>query len=239
MNSIIDRLKEVRNSIASACLQSNRRPESVQLLAVSKTKPAKKIRELYLAGQRCFGENYLQEALEKQQQLSDLDDIVWHFIGPIQSNKTRDIAANFNWVQSIDRLKIARRLNDQRAKNQAPLNILIQVNIDDERSKAGIQPEQLLDFAAELQEFPQVTLRGLMTLPAANASSSQQQQSLQAMQRLFSQLASQYPTVDTLSMGMSNDLEPAIKAGSTMVRIGTALFGARDTKGVKNDNASA
>lgn len=238
MNSIVERLKEVRNSIASACLQSNRRPESVQLLAVSKTKPATKIRELYLAGQRHFGENYLQEALEKQQELVDLSDLVWHFIGPIQSNKTRDIAANFSWVHSIDRLKIARRLNDQRATDLAPLNILIQINIDDEESKAGIQPEQLLAFAADLQEFPQLTLRGLMTLPAADASGTQQQQSLQAMQRLYSDLASQYPSVDTLSMGMSNDLEAAIKAGSTMVRIGTALFGARDKKGVTNDSAS-
>ncbi|MFC3307597.1 YggS family pyridoxal phosphate-dependent enzyme, partial [Ottowia pentelensis] len=157
----------------------------------------------------------------------------------IQSNKTRDIAANFSWVQSIDRLKIARRLNDQRATDSVPLNILIQINIDDEKSKAGIHPEQLPAFAADLQEFPQLTLRGLMTLPAADASSAQQQRSLQAMQRLYSELASQYPTVDTLSMGMSNDLEAAINAGSTMVRIGTALFGARDKKGVTNDNASA
>ncbi|MDN7127554.1 YggS family pyridoxal phosphate-dependent enzyme [Pseudidiomarina terrestris] len=229
MNSIIDRLKEVRSSIESACLQSNRSPESVQLLAVSKTKPADKIRQLYQAGQRHFGENYLQEALQKQLQLTDLSDIVWHFIGPIQSNKTRDIATHFTWVQSIDRLKIARRLNEQREQHMPPLNILIQVNIDDEQSKAGIAPDQLAEFAAELQQFPQLKLRGLMTLPAANPTAEQQRQSLTAMQRLFSELKSQYPTVDTLSMGMSNDLETAIAAGSTMVRIGTALFGARDT----------
>ncbi|MDN7138860.1 YggS family pyridoxal phosphate-dependent enzyme [Pseudidiomarina sp. 1APP75-27a] len=229
MNSIIDRLKEVRSSIESACLQSNRSPESVQLLAVSKTKPADKIRQLYQAGQRHFGENYLQEALQKQLQLTDLSDIVWHFIGPIQSNKTRDIATHFTWVQSIDRLKIARRLNEQREQHMPPLNILIQVNIDDEQSKAGIGPDQLAEFAAELQQFPQLKLRGLMTLPAANPTAEQQRQSLTAMQRLFSELKSQYPTVDTLSMGMSNDLETAIAAGSTMVRIGTALFGARDT----------
>ncbi|MDN7123800.1 YggS family pyridoxal phosphate-dependent enzyme [Pseudidiomarina sp. 1APP75-32.1] len=229
MNSIINRLKEVRSSIESACLQSNRSPESVQLLAVSKTKPADKIRQLYQAGQRHFGENYLQEALQKQLQLTDLSDIVWHFIGPIQSNKTRDIATHFTWVQSIDRLKIARRLNEQREQHMPPLNILIQVNIDDEQSKAGIAPDQLAEFAAELQQFPQLKLRGLMTLPAANPTAEQQRQSLTAMQRLFSELKSQYPTVDTLSMGMSNDLETAIAAGSTMVRIGTALFGARDT----------
>ncbi|WP_173921289.1 YggS family pyridoxal phosphate-dependent enzyme [Pseudidiomarina piscicola] len=228
MNSIVDRLKEVRSSIESACLQSNRSSESVQLLAVSKTKPASDIRSLYHAGQQQFGENYLQEALTKQQQLLDLTDIVWHFIGPIQSNKTRDIASHFAWVHSIDRLKIARRLSQQRAQDAPPLNVLIQINIDDESTKAGIQPEQLVEFAGEMAQLPNLKLRGLMTLPAAEASAQQQQQSFATMQRLYSELASQYPTVDTLSMGMSNDLESAIKAGSTMVRIGTALFGARD-----------
>lgn len=229
MNSIITRFTEVRKRIHSACRQCNRSPESVQLLAVSKTKPATAIRELYHLGQRDFGENYLQEALGKQQALTDLLDLTWHFIGPIQSNKTRDIAQHFHWVHSLDREKIARRLNDQRAAALPPLNVLIQVNIDDEHSKAGVHPDAIAALAATIAQLPHLQLRGLMTIPAANVSAAQQLQSLNAMQRLFSQLASQYSTVDTLSMGMSNDLAEAIAAGATMVRIGTALFGARTT----------
>ena len=230
MNSIVERLKEVRQQIESACDQHNRRPESVQLLAVSKTKPASAIRELYEAGQRHFGENYLQEALEKQQQLTDLDAVVWHFIGPIQSNKTRDIAAHFAWVQSVDRSKIIRRLNEQRPAELPPLQVLIQVNIDDEQSKSGVAPDEVAALAAEIAAADRLTLRGLMTIPAAHASEAQQQQSFNAMQRLFSALSSQYESVDTLSMGMSQDITAAIGAGSTMVRVGTALFGARASK---------
>ncbi|RUO60493.1 YggS family pyridoxal phosphate-dependent enzyme [Pseudidiomarina insulisalsae] len=228
MNSIVERLKEVRMSIESACQQCNRSPESVQLLAVSKTQPASAIQHLYAAGQRDFGENYLQEALLKQQQLTDLHDLTWHFIGPIQSNKTRDIAAHFTWVQSIDRKKIARRLSEQRPSHLPPLQVLIQVNIDDEASKSGVAAEQVSDLAAYIDDLPQLELRGLMTIPAADTDSDQQQASFTAMQRLFSGLTSQYSTVDTLSMGMSNDLAAAIAAGSTMVRVGTALFGKRE-----------
>lgn len=227
MNSIVERLKEVRSQIENACQHCNRSPESVQLLAVSKTKPATEIHELYLAGQLAFGENYLQEALNKQKELQELDAIEWHFIGPIQSNKTRDIAAHFAWVQSLDRLKIARRLNDQRPSTLPPLNVLIQVNIDDETSKSGIASSEVLEFAKALADFPNLRLRGLMTIPAADSSASVQTASFTEMQRLYSELASQYPSVDTLSMGMSNDIAPAIAAGSTMVRVGTALFGAR------------
>ncbi|RUO72348.1 YggS family pyridoxal phosphate-dependent enzyme [Pseudidiomarina sediminum] len=229
MNSINTRFTEVSNSIQTACQQCNRSPESVQLLAVSKTKPATAIRELYHLGQRDFGENYLQEALSKQQELADLPDLVWHFIGPIQSNKTRDIAQSFQWVHSLDREKVARRLSEQRPAHLPPLNVLIQVNIDDEQSKSGVHPDAIAALADFIVQQPQLQLRGLMTIPAAQVSDQQQQQSLQAMQRLFSQLASQYSTVDTLSMGMSNDLTEAIAAGSTLVRIGTALFGARTT----------
>ncbi|RUO55243.1 YggS family pyridoxal phosphate-dependent enzyme [Pseudidiomarina homiensis] len=229
MNSIVERLKEVRSQIENACQQCNRSPDSVQLLAVSKTKPASAIRALYQAGQRSFGENYLQEALSKQQELKDLEALDWHFIGPIQSNKTRDIAAHFAWVQSIDRVKIARRLNEQRPNSLPPLQVLIQVNIDDEASKSGVAPDEVAHLAASIAQFPQLTLRGLMTIPAATTSAKAASESLSAMQSLYSELASQYPTVDTLSMGMSNDLAPAIAAGSTMVRVGTALFGARET----------
>lgn len=228
MNSIVERLKEVRCQIQTACHQCNRSPDSVQLLAVSKTKPAAAIRQLYQAGQTAFGENYLQEALVKQQALTDLEAIEWHFIGPIQSNKTRDIATYFDWVQSIDRIKIARRLNEQRPPQLPPLNVLIQVNIDDEDSKSGVAPEQVAELARFIAELPQLNLRGLMTLPAAASSSAIQAESFANMQRLYSDLASQYSTVDTLSMGMSNDLAPAIAAGSTMVRVGTSLFGARE-----------
>lgn len=228
MNSIVERLKEVRCQIENACQQCNRSPDSVQLLAVSKTKPATAIRQLYQAGQRAFGENYLQEALTKQQELSDLEAICWHFIGPMQSNKTRDIAAHFDWVQSIDRIKIARRLNEQRPAELQPLQVLIQVNIDDESSKSGVGPEQVAELAKYIADLPQLTLRGLMTIPAAASSAEAQAESFARMQRLYSALASQYPTVDTLSMGMSNDLAPAIAAGSTMVRVGTSLFGARE-----------
>lgn len=229
MNSIVERLKEVRSQIENACQQCNRSPDSVQLLAVSKTKPASDVRQLYQAGQRAFGENYLQEALAKQQELTDLEAIDWHFIGPIQSNKTRDIAAYFAWVQSIDRVKIARRLNEQRPDALPALQVLIQVNIDDEASKSGVAPNDVAQLAAQIAEFPRLTLRGLMTIPAAEQSSTQQTESFAAMQRLYSELASQYSTVDTLSMGMSNDLARAIAAGSTLVRVGTALFGARET----------
>jgi len=229
MNSIVERLKEVRSQIENACQQCNRSPDSVQLLAVSKTKPASAVHELYQAGHHNFGENYLQEALTKQQELTDLDALVWHFIGPIQSNKTRDIATHFDWVQSIDRVKIARRLNEQRPNSLPPLQVLIQVNIDAEASKSGVPAAEVPALAEAIVAFPRLTLRGLMTIPAADGSTQEQAASFTAMQRLYSELASQYSTVDTLSMGMSNDLAPAIAAGCTMVHVGTALFGARET----------
>lgn len=227
MTSIAERLTEVRMKIIEQCQQHKRLTDSVQLIAVSKSKPISDIVEAFNHGQRQFGENYVQEAVAKVQQLQELP-IEWHFLGPIQSNKTRDIANHFHWVHSVDRLKIAQRLSAQRSDSQAALNLLIQVNIDDDAAKAGIAPAQLLDFAAQIAALPRVQLRGLMTIPAVTTDPSQTATSFAAMNRLFLQLKSQYPQVDTLSMGMSADWPIAIAQGATMIRIGTALFGARE-----------
>ncbi|RLP53158.1 MAG: YggS family pyridoxal phosphate-dependent enzyme [Ketobacter sp.] len=206
------------------------------LLAVSKKHPADAIRVLFQLGQRQFGENYWQEAEEKMQQLQDLD-IEWHFIGPLQSNKTRAVAANFAWVHSVDREKIAQRLSDQRPAGLAPLNVCLQVNIDDEDSKSGVTPEQLLPLARKISGLPRLSLRGLMCIPRAGNDPAQQQRAFQRLAQLQADMKSELRgsdcAVDTLSMGMSADLEPAIAAGSTLVRIGTALFGDRQ-KNVTN-----
>lgn len=226
MNSIAERIKEVRNEIARVCEQYQRKQNSVKLIAVSKTKPAADITSAYHAGQRDFGENYVQEAIAKIMQLSEYD-ITWHFIGPIQSNKTRDIAEHFAWVHSVDRAKIARRLAQQRPAEMPPLNVLIQVNIDDDQAKAGVAPEEVAELAAVINDLPQIQLRGLMTIPAVQSEPSASASSFAAMQRLFLELQSQYKQVDTLSMGMSADWPYAVAAGATMIRIGTAVFGAR------------
>ncbi len=211
-------------------LSSNNRQKPVTLLAVSKTKPASAVEQAYLAEQRDFGENYLQEAIDKISQLSHLPDICWHFIGPIQSNKTKQIAQNFSWVHSVDRAKIVRRLNahlsesnQQHNGQDTSLNICLQVNISEEASKSGIMPDEVFSLAEVVDNCDKLTLRGLMAIPAKNAGVV----SYEKMQHLFKKLQAQYPTVDTLSMGMSNDLELAIANGSTMVRIGTAIFGKR------------
>ncbi|MDX1526546.1 MAG: YggS family pyridoxal phosphate-dependent enzyme [Pseudidiomarina maritima] len=226
MNNIAERIKEVRNQIKQATQAAQRQPHSVQLLAVSKTKPAADVAAAHAAGQVDFGENYVQEGVQKITQLQHLP-LTWHFIGPIQSNKTKDIAEHFAWVHSLDREKIARRLSQQRPAHLPPLQVLIQINIDDESSKAGIAPAQLKQMAQLIASLPQLQLRGLMTIPQADASADQQAHSFAAMQRLFLQLQTQYDQIDTLSMGMSNDLAAAIAHGSTMVRVGTAIFGAR------------
>jgi hypothetical protein len=226
INNIAERIKEVRNQIKQATQAAQRQPHSVQLLAVSKTKPAADVAAAHAAGQVDFGENYVQEGVQKITQLQHLP-LTWHFIGPIQSNKTKDIAEHFAWVHSLDREKIARRLSQQRPAHLPPLQVLIQINIDDESSKAGIAPAQLKQMAQLIASLPQLQLRGLMTIPQADASADQQAHSFAAMQRLFLQLQTQYDQIDTLSMGMSNDLAAAIAHGSTMVRVGTAIFGAR------------
>jgi len=226
--TITKNLTKVTNLIENTAKIHHRDPGDVQLLAVSKTWPAQSLREAAAAGQVTFGENYLQEALSKITQLQDLD-IVWHFIGPIQSNKTKDIAQHFDWVQSIDRLKIAHRLASQRPPHLAPLNVCIQVNIDNESTKSGVDETTLWPLAAEISSLNQIVLRGLMVIPSKTDDTEQQRLSFRKAHALYQRLADKYPTVDTLSMGMSADMAVAISEGSTMVRIGSAVFGQRTT----------
>lgn len=226
MQNIEKNLRRVREDIQKSAQACHRNPEDITLLAVSKTKPASEIRHAYKLGQRDFGENYVQEAEKKILELSDLD-INWHFIGPIQSNKTRKICELFDWVHSVDRLKIAHRLNEHRDSRSAPLNILLQVNIDSEASKSGISPEQVMSLAKQIQSLPNLSLRGLMAIPQPRDNERQQHIPLKAMFNLFNELRKIHPQCDTLSMGMSADMQVAIAEGSTLVRIGTAIFGAR------------
>jgi len=224
MSTIADNIAQVSSRIHAATLAAKRDEDSVQLLAVSKTKPADALREAYAAGLRDFGENYLQEALSKQLELADLP-LIWHFIGPIQSNKTRAIAEHFAWVHSVDRLKIAQRLSEQRPADLPPLNICIQVNVSGEASKSGCTPADLPALANAISELPRIKLRGLMAIPEPTEDRAAQDAAFAAVQSLQ---ASLNLPLDTLSMGMSHDLESAIAQGATWVRIGTALFGARD-----------
>lgn len=205
------------------------RTEPVQLLAVSKKRPINIIQSAYNLGHRHFGESYVQEALGKIEALAHLHQLCWHFIGPIQSNKTRDIAVNFSWVHSIDRLKIAQRLNHQRPNGLPPLNICLQVNMSQESSKSGVSINELPALAENIYKLPNLHLRGLMSIPANESDSIKQRQSFKALATLQALLNKQHHfAMDTLSMGMSHDLESAIAEGSTIIRVGTALFGARD-----------
>lgn len=228
MKTIAERLKRTQQTLEKSAQLVNRSPADIKLLAVSKTKPATDVEQAYQEGQRNFGENYVQEAVDKINQLRSLDDIEWHFIGPLQSNKTRLIAENFHWAQTVERLKIAQRLNDQRPAPLGKLNVCIQINISQEESKSGIDQASLFDLAHEISQMPRLKLRGIMAIPAKNQSTEQQKQTFMEMHSLFQQLKSQYNDIDTLSMGMSSDAQAAIEAGSTMIRIGTAIFGARD-----------
>lgn len=228
MSTIADNIAQVAERIRNACQAVQRDPHSIQLLAVSKTKPAAALREAHAAGLRDFGENYLQEALGKQQELADLP-LSWHFIGPIQSNKTRAIAEHFDWVHSVDRLKIAQRLSEQRPAELPPLNICIQVNVSGEASKSGCAPADLPALASAIGALPRLQLRGLMAIPEPTEDRAAQDAAFAAVQRLNNDLRDSLKLpLDTLSMGMSHDLEAAIAQGATWVRIGTALFGARD-----------
>ncbi|MGY6630981.1 MAG: YggS family pyridoxal phosphate-dependent enzyme [Wenzhouxiangella sp.] len=220
------RYQALCDRIEAACRQFGRESGSVQLLAVSKKQPALAIRNLHRLGQRAFGENYVDEALGKMDELNGLD-IEWHFIGPIQSNKTRAIAEHFDWVQSVDRAKIVRRLAAQRPEAAEPLNVLIQVNLDDEAQKAGCQPEELASLAAAIAAEPRLRLRGLMAIPAPREDHQAQQQVFERLAALLATLQARHPGVDCLSAGMSGDLEAAIAAGSSLVRVGTDLFGPR------------
>lgn len=231
MQKIDDKLQKVTERINRAVLESGRKPQIVRLIAVSKTQPASAIRQAYHAGQRMFGENYLQEALDKQQQLTDLQDLEWHFIGPVQSNKTRLIAEHFSWVHSVDRLKIAQRLSEQRPSSLSALNVCIQINIDDENTKSGVQLQALPELVAAVKSLPKLQLRGLMAIPAAGNNPEQQR----AAFRKMTELKNQYSFMDSLSMGMSGDLEIAIAEGATLVRVGTDIFGSRVVKSNKNN----
>lgn len=226
METIAERLKSALERLRQTAVDANREPNSVQLLAVSKTKPVSDIVIAYEAGQRMFGENYVQEGVDKVQELQALSDIEWHFIGPLQSNKTRLVAEHFDWVESIDRLKIAKRLNDQRTPHKK-LQVCIQVNIDNEASKAGVDTSEVESLANSIQMLPNLELRGLMAIPAANQSIEAQTQSFTLMKDLFAKLQNNHSKIDTLSIGMSNDMEVAVHCGSTLVRIGTAIFGKR------------
>lgn len=221
-NSIAERLDAVRVRLWTAERAAGRPEGCVRLLAVSKTQPAEAVMDAYRLGQRDFGESYLQEALAKQARLTDFD-IVWHFIGPIQSNKTRAIASHFSWVHSVDRLKIAQRLCDQRPPQLPPLNVCIEVNVSGEASKSGIALAGLPDLAAAVARLPRLKLRGLMAIPAPTDEFEQQRAAFRALRQALEALPSE--GLDTLSMGMSDDLEAAVYEGSTMVRVGSAIFG--------------
>ncbi|MDP1666407.1 MAG: YggS family pyridoxal phosphate-dependent enzyme [Methylobacter sp.] len=223
--TIAQRFKQIRSQISDAELACNRQPGSVLLLAVSKTKPAEDIAAAYQAGQRHFGENYLQEALRKQQELGAYD-ITWHFIGPIQSNKTKPLATHFDWVHSVDSLKIAGRLSAQRPAHLPPLNICLQVNISDEPSKSGITLAELPQLCEQVAKLPKLKLRGVMAIPAPQDDFEQQCQPYKTLYQAVAKL--HRPELDTFSFGMTGDLKAAIVEGSTIVRIGTALFGERD-----------
>lgn len=224
MSTIANNIAKVAARIREAAQAAGRDPDAVGLLAVSKTQPPKAIREAHAAGLTHFGENYLQEALEKQTSLADLA-LTWHFIGPIQSNKTKAIAAHFDWVHSVDRLKIAQRLSEQRPAQLPPLNICLQVNVSGEASKSGCEPQEVETLAQAIAALPGLRLRGLMTIPEPSADPAEQHAAFARLSQLQKRLDLE---LDTLSMGMSQDLEAAIAEGATWVRIGTALFGARD-----------
>lgn len=228
MTVIADNLNAVRTRIAAAERESGRKQGAVGLLAVSKTWPAEAVREAYVAGQRAFGENYVQEGVAKAQVLADLP-IEWHFIGPLQSNKTRAVAQHFAWVHSVDRLKIAQRLAEQRDVHLPPLNVCLQVNVSGEDSKSGVAPDELAALAAGVLTLPRLKLRGLMCIPEPSEDVAVLRARFGLLRSLRDELAGRLGVdLDTLSMGMSQDIEPAIAEGATMVRVGTAIFGGRN-----------
>ena len=219
-------ISEVDRRIRAAELASGRSTGAVSLLAVSKTKPSELVRQAHSFGLSAFGENYAQEMAEKAAALADLP-LSWHFIGPIQSNKTALIAEISDWVHSIDRLKVARRLSDQRPGDKAPLNVLVQIKTSNEDSKSGVRPDAAPELMGAINELPGLRLRGLMTIPAATANQTEQREPFRQLRKLMNQLSDSLPKLDTLSMGMSGDLEAAISEGANIVRVGTDIFGAR------------
>lgn len=231
MYKINEKLTRVTARLRIAAQNANRNPEEIALIAASKGQGVAQIKAVYAGGQRLFGENYLQEALEKQGQLHALSDIQWHFLGPIQSNKTRAIATHFAWAHSLDRYKIAKRLSEQRPHTLPPLQVCIQVNIDDEINKAGVSCSELDTLATQIDALPNIQLRGLMAIPAKSNNAEQQKTAFNRLALALKMLrtGTRQGPLDTLSMGMSKDLEVAISAGATMIRVGTDIFGPRLT----------
>ncbi|MEB0057890.1 YggS family pyridoxal phosphate-dependent enzyme [Variovorax sp. LG9.2] len=228
MTMICDNLQQVTSRIVTACTAAGRDPASVRLLAVSKTFPAEAVRDAYGAGQRAFGENYIQEGVGKIQSLADLRaELEWHCIGPLQSNKTRLVAEHFDWVHSVDRLKIAQRLSEQRPADLPPLQVCLQVNVDGGANKSGVSPEEAVALAQDVAALPRLRLRGLMAIPEPAAGFDAQRALFMTAAAVFDRINAAGIELDTLSLGMSADLEAAIAAGSTMVRVGTAIFGGR------------
>lgn len=231
MSPISANLQAVRTRLEAAAQAAGRDPESILLLAVSKTFDAAAVIEAAESGQRAFGENYVQEAVDKMEAVRaarpDLT-LSWHFIGPLQSNKTRVVAERFDWVHSVDRMRIAQRLSDQRPDGMPPLNVCLQVNISGEASKSGVAPEEVAALAREVAALPRLRLRGLMAIPEPEQDTEAQRRPLRALRTLFGQVRDQGVALDTLSMGMSADLEAAVAEGATIVRIGTAIFGNRN-----------
>ena len=231
MSTIAQNLQAITAQIVASAQESGRAPQSVQLLAVSKTFGADAVRAAVAAGQRAFGENYLQESLDKMRAVAELLPDVrleWHFIGPIQSNKTRPIAEHFDWVHTVEREKIAQRLSEQRPDGMAPLNICLQVNISGEESKSGVAPQELAALAHKVAALPKLKLRGLMAIPEPAAGFEQQRAPFAQLRQLYEQLRADGLELDTLSMGMSADMRAAIVEGATIVRVGSAIFGARN-----------
>lgn len=229
MSDIADNLQAVHARIERAAQAAQRSPDSIHLLAVSKTFPAEDVRAAFAAGQRSFGENYVQESISKIEALADLrTQIEWHFIGPLQSNKTRPVAEHFDWVHSVDRLKIAQRLSEQRPDTLPPLNVCLQVNVSGETSKSGATPDDVPALARAIAALPKLRLRGLMSIPEPADDLQAQREPHRILRTLFDSLRAEGMVLDTMSMGMSSDLEAAILEGATIVRIGTAIFGKRD-----------
>jgi len=226
MTAILSNLQAVRTAINLAAQLAHRNPAEISLIAVSKTMPSGALREAHSNGQKAFGENFMQEALVKINDLRDLS-LEWHFIGPIQSNKTRAIAENFDWVHSVDRLKIAQRLSEQRPSGLPPLNVCLQINISSEATKGGVMPDEAASLATAISTLPHLKLRGLMAIPAPAENLADQRLPFAKMRDLLKQLNTSGLNLDTLSMGMSHDLTAAVLEGATMVRVGTAIFGAR------------
>ncbi len=226
MNKVTENLAKISDLLAIAAKEAQRSPGAVELLAVSKKQPVSKIREAHAAGQQHFGENFVQEGVEKIDETRDLD-ITWHFIGHLQSNKTRVVAEYFDWVHTIDKLKTARRLSEQRPPQLGPLNVCLQVNVDNEESKAGVSPHAVPELAAACAELPNLKLRGLMCLPAVREEFDEQRKPFAALREMAESLRDSGIDTDTLSMGMSGDFRAAILEGATIVRVGTAIFGER------------